>query len=293
MGRCLAALILAGAVAPLLGPVAPASAAVPGYELVDAASAYDSSWTKTVTATCPAEKKLIGMGAKTWLPHLADLTISMIAPDAALTAVTVKAHRKDNGAANPFLYQWDVRAFAVCASPVPGLEMVEGPPPPVYDVWSPSSRTANVSCPTGKKALGVGGRITSNGTAVAFSGIRPKDDLSGAVVRAHEMGPYSAQWQLKAYAICANPLPGLELVQASVTNPGPATFAQSELLCPGSKVAVGGGTSVSDLLGKAKVVAQGPSTYLSSGADAYGAAVEQVPTNAAWTLTVYGICVTQ
>jgi hypothetical protein len=85
--------------------------APPGLELVVANSPSDSS-DKSVTATCPAGKNLLGAGARI-SGGVGEVVIDDVAPNHALTGVLVTGLEDETG----YSGTWAAHAYAICASP--------------------------------------------------------------------------------------------------------------------------------------------------------------------------------
>jgi hypothetical protein len=223
-----------GAVATLAGAQAlvqlvgatPASAAVPGLQVVSATSALNSNTLKAVTATCPSGKRVVGTGFQL-LGGQGDVILDDVLPTA--TNVTVSAGEDQDGT----VANWKITALAVCANPLPGLEIVT-----VTSAFGQSTgKSASAFCPGGKRVIGTGaaltngfgqvsvGNLTMSSTGVFAFGI---DDQDG----------YTGSWSITAYAICANPLPGLTFVTgASAFDSTTSKLASAN--CPAGRVALG------------------------------------------------------
>ena len=76
------------------------------------------------------------------------VVITKIEPTQSLTGVYVTAFR-----ANGLPGFWSVTAFATCATPPPGLELVTA-----YGAFSSVNKGATATCPAGKTLLGTGAR---------------------------------------------------------------------------------------------------------------------------------------
>jgi hypothetical protein len=99
----LAALALCGASA------TPASAAIPGLQIVKTPSVDNSANAKSVTASCPFGKRVIGAGAD--LDNgVGNVMIDDLIPNP--TSVKVSAYEDDNGAPTV----WRINAYAICAT---------------------------------------------------------------------------------------------------------------------------------------------------------------------------------
>lgn len=94
----------------------PASAVVPGLQIVSRDSAFNSVSPKSATATCPfvpgtaTRKRVVGTGADL-LGGGGDVTITAIRPSTfSVTATGDEEHIAITG-------NWRVRAYAICANP--------------------------------------------------------------------------------------------------------------------------------------------------------------------------------
>jgi hypothetical protein len=154
---------------------------------------------------CPAGKQVIGAGGAITIftdsgeieGTRGDVNIEDIKPNAALTSVTVLAREHEGGTAET----WGVRAYAMCADPPDGLELVTETSEPDSD---PASATA--ICPAGKNLQGTGGEISPGTGQVGIDDLRPNAALNRVTVAGleDETGLQS-NWTVTAYAICANP----------------------------------------------------------------------------------------
>jgi hypothetical protein len=88
---------------------------VAGQEIVIASSATDSLSSKSVTATCPPTKKVVGTGFEMWnLGVLAyEVVLDDLRPNATLTSVTATAFEDQDGWAG----DWRIDAYAMCVFP--------------------------------------------------------------------------------------------------------------------------------------------------------------------------------
>jgi len=148
-----------------------------GLERVSATSPFDSS-NKSVTAPCPAGKRVLGTGAEINAGS-GEVVLDDVRPNPGLTAVTVQALEDGTGKAGG----WSVTATAICADPVDGLERVTatgalGSPDP--GVFLPAS------CPAGKQLTGVGYDVNAGGGQVVVSTVLPRTDLDAVEIRGFE-----------------------------------------------------------------------------------------------------------
>jgi hypothetical protein len=83
----------------------------PGLERVVATSPLNSS-NKSVTASCPSGKNLLGTGGEIDAGD-GQVVLAAIRPDAPLTSVTVTGLEDETGHAGA----WSLRSYAICANP--------------------------------------------------------------------------------------------------------------------------------------------------------------------------------
>jgi hypothetical protein len=96
---------------------------------------------------------------------------------------------------------WRIRAYAICADPPPGLELITATSP-----FESDPASVKASCPSGKNLLGAAGEITSGFGEVVMDDLRPDAALTSVTVLGLEdQNGTSSNWNLTAYAICANP----------------------------------------------------------------------------------------
>jgi hypothetical protein len=260
----------------------PAAAGLTGVQLVGASSAQDSS-NKSATVTCPAGKQVIGAGADTsvFSPSPASLILDDIAPNPTLTNVTASAVESGAGTT----VNWSVTALALCAPPPPGLVLNSGPTPD-----NSSNKSVTVPCPTGKRLLGTGYNTNGGTGAVLIDDLRPNPELTGVTAQALETeGGTGANWNVRVYAICSNPIGGLERVSATSALNSSNKFAQTD--CPGGKVATGMGYDTN--AGNGEVMIHSARWYTGNGKPAGASASGQEDTTGAagpWNVTSYAIC---
>ncbi len=271
-----ACLALAGVFA-TVGPLArPASAAVPGLVRITTTSVSDSADSKSATAVCPSGKNVIGMGGEI-TGGLGEVVIDDLRPN-GLASVTVTAYEADP----PYDPTWSVTAYAVCSDPVPGLVRIQS-----STTGSLTQQHAVAACPTGKVVLGVGGEITGGLGEVSFSAIRPSGSASAMVI-AHEVdGPYAPNWTITAYALCANPLPGMEWISRSPGGGGDsADFKGVSAPCPAGKSLIAPAVQVG---GSGEVVID---DLRPTGTGVSVTGYEEDPYSGIWDITAMALCAT-
>jgi hypothetical protein len=176
-----------------LATCAPAPA---GYERVPAAvSASNSTSPKSATATCPSGKYLIGTGARIE-GGLGQVVLDDVTPSTSLQSIRVTAYEDEDGTAA----NWTVRAYAICASPPPGLHLVVAHGLP----GSSKSQGVTAACAPGFQVHGLGGEITGGNGQVSMDDLPRHVSLNSVTVTGveDETGT-AANWSVRAYAICA------------------------------------------------------------------------------------------
>jgi len=123
-------------------------------------------------------------------------------------------------------------------------------------------------CPLGKKVLGGGGRIFDGEGFVTLARLMPDPDRDQYEVWAIEdYFGYGADWDVEAYAICGEPLSGLEYVNAGTFAPPGSNYVEVTATCPEGKRAVGAGGIIgyADLLAGASFHGILPFDYGNAG----------------------------
>jgi hypothetical protein len=214
-----------------------ASAAVPGLERVVKRSIEDS-YNKSVVATCPAGKQLVGVGGEL-TGATGAAVIDDITPSPGLTSVTVTGYES-----YATTRSWSVTAVATCSTPVAGLQLVTARS-------AAGAGDATATCPTDKVALAAGADITGAYGGALIRDLRVKGGswlpMRGAYVQAQNLNGYilasTSTRFVQAYAICAYALPGLEQVGA-VKAAQADLHVQVDVSCPAGKRMLSGGAYV-------------------------------------------------
>jgi hypothetical protein len=168
----------------------------PDLEVVDTGGPSGSSPTRTWTSSCPAGKRVVGAGGTIWYGN-GRVKIDEIRPNETLDQVTVTASEDQDGTDSG----WVLRAYAICATPPPGLVRVRAA---VANGWNGSSVTA--TCPSEKRLLSASGGVSATTpTAMRVFEIRPSSGLSSSTVRVTTKGSASGvTGEVRSYAICAD-----------------------------------------------------------------------------------------
>jgi hypothetical protein len=242
---------IAAIVAALAVTVPAASAAVPGYERITAKSSDDSERPKQATARCKPGKRVVGIAGQVYSYNYpngepyGEAAPDMFFPNQPigggtnLTEVTVHADEDANG--TPF--NWSVTAQAICAAPLPGLELADD------FVFSDSPfpyKKAYADCPAGKKVIGAAADVIGGGGRVVLEDVTPNEALTSVSVTAWEaQGGTDQLWGVTAYAICAQAPPGLERVESYPQPDHSWTMRFVTAKCPQGKVMLGVGGDIS------------------------------------------------
>jgi hypothetical protein len=276
--RSIPVLVVALAVLALWG--ASAQAAVVGLERAGGATAFSSA-NKSFTASCPAGKNLVGVGAD--IGHgggAGQVVMRAVTPNATLTAMTASAVEDENGTTAT----WSLGSTAICADPPPGLERIAA-----QSATNSINKAVTATCPSGKRLLGAGGDIVGAPGQVEMDDIIPNSALTSVSVRGLEdQNGATANWRVGAYAICANPVQGLvRIVAQSATNSVNGKAATAT--CPAGKQVTGVG---GDIVGGAGQVVMDdfiPFPNPPTSVQVLGNE-DETGTTASWSVTAYAIC---
>lgn len=274
----LLALLTAGAASLV---VAPAAHAVPGLTFAAlVSSALDTSDTKSVSVLCPAGTKPLGGGFFVSGGSGGRISVTRLQALSPSNTFAVTATEADDGAPAA----WRLHGYAMCAPPLAGIEYVP------FSTLSNSTtpKTATATCPAGKKVVGTGARLLGDAGQVVLDDVMPNAALTAVTASAYEDSTgYGGNWQLYAYATCANPLPGLTLASAD-TLPANSTDDAVGAICPGATKAHGLGGSVNGGVGRVYYGGLYPSADLTQ---TVAVTIEQnggLGSN--WYTKIYAIC---
>jgi len=271
-------------VVPPTGTTSVAPAEVPGLQVVTVSGPSNSNDFHSVIASCPSGKELIGAGYQI-TGATGEAVVDDFRPNGgpttAPTSVFVGAYEAEAFAGN-----WYVTAYAVCANPLPGLVRITS----IGATNSNDFHSVTASCPSGKVLTGSGYEmngvtgegivddfVPSGGTAVAPTSV---------FVGAYEAEAFAGNWNLRAYAICANPVPGL-VRSATVGATNSNDFHSTSTSCPSGKVLTSGGFQITGATGEAVVDDFVPLPTLN-----YVGAYEEDPLAANWRVDSFAICAT-
>ena len=181
---------------------AASASAVSGLQTVAQASGSDLQPRKTVTATCPPGKRVIGGGGFIQEDGFFDVgrpvltQLRPVHPNHGRDAYVVSGARTQVGF---FGEKWQIGAYAVCASPFGGVHIVPARTDPSFSLVQ---ATAAV-CPGDERVIGSGARVSSLEGDVVLQVARPS--TPGDIVRAQghlKLFGQPRTWRVTAYAIC-------------------------------------------------------------------------------------------
>jgi hypothetical protein len=240
--------------AAIVGMAASPAAAVSPLvvEQVNAFSAFDSSVYKSVRATCPAGKQVIGTGFQL-LGAEGSVVLDDLIPDQTSVLVGAGEVVGPGEPADGTTASWQIEATALC---VPISSMTLQIVSKTSDFKVARDQQAQVNCPGGTRALGMGQALFNGFGQVANHSLYPSDTINsdethidyntGVKVNAvTDSDGYSGAWSVTAYAICG---PALRHLHAPVFGPdrdsrSPKTYS---LACRAGETALSAGF-VSDL----------------------------------------------
>ena len=245
----------------------------PGLQRVAATSPLNSS-NKSVTATCPAGKRVLGTGADINAGN-GQVGIDDMTPNAGLTAVTVQALEDQNGQAGP----WNVVAYAICANAISGLERASAN----SALNSNPEKTVEVFCPAGKNTVGTGSDINAGTGQVQQTQVRANTARSVDMTAREDEDAFAGPWSITAFAICAD---------AATRGGGGPIASSSDKFLPGACAlnglhVTGVGAEISGAFGQAGVHGFGlqPPDIMS-----VQATEDQTGTPNIWSLRSYAVC---
>lgn len=274
------------AAAALVVEAGPAAAAVPGLVRVTATSATSSADSRTITATCPATSPTLLSAGYELNGALGDVVVDDLQLHAG--SVTVVAYEAD-----PYLPNWTLTAYAICADPPPNLVRLTAAGA------SSSSDFKSLVLDCGTDALLGAGFALGNATGEAVvDDLRPSGTPLLAPVTAtfdaYEADPdYLPNWNVSAYATCADPLPGLVRRSATSALNDSSDFKNVTASCEAGEVLVGSGYETNGGGGEVVVDDYRPNGNATTAPTAVTVgAYEEDATNNNWTIGAYAICAT-
>jgi hypothetical protein len=272
--RLMAGGLVAGAAAiAVTVPASPASAQVAGRDVVTVNTTLTSD-NKSITANCDSGQRVIGGSA--WLVRAdGDVRIVDMIPR---TDYLYAFAREDEDGTNA---SWQLFASAVCADPIPGMDIVERTSTVTSDPWN----SVAADCTGGDQLLGTGYRVNDGNGQVGLDDLKVTSSTR-LTVWAYEDGTgYGSNWSVTAFAVCAPAPAGLEIVSEESTGTSDDTAALGAF-CPNGKITLGGGGQVDG--GGGQVIID--DLYKSEDEYRIRAYEDDDGTNNVWHLHAYAIC---
>ncbi|TDB79265.1 hypothetical protein [Micromonospora sp. KC721] len=268
-----------------VSPAAPA-AAVPSMVFVTATSPIDTRLGRTQVVHCPPGRRILGGGGYVGgagREVVIDTMIPVSTPTGDYFEVNASATTRADGTG--FRGEWFLVAYGICGHAPAGLEYVSA----VSATGFESTYGVSVSCPAGKRVIGVGGEVTPAFGFAVLDDVLPVTTLTSVRVTAFETETDSpVRWGVKAHAVCADPIPGLALVSA--TSPSDSADKTVGVSCPTGTRVHGLGASLAPPLGEAAITALYPSQPLEHVRLEAREDLTRYTGN--WTARVHAICAT-
>jgi hypothetical protein len=169
---------------------------VPGYTIVSAVSTFNPGKARAADAFCPTGTVAIGNGASL-SNGFGQISIEDNERfDAYVQAVAVDDEDGYSGS-------WSITAYAICATPLPGLRTVIG----ASSFDSSSPKVAFAPCPGGQVLLGGAWSLGASGTTVAEQLLNTRISIGGNTLTgfaSEDANGYSGTWTSRSYATCAD-----------------------------------------------------------------------------------------
>jgi hypothetical protein len=244
--------LLSGAPRAVPSAEAAPTAAVSGVVLVVRESEHNSRTPKTLPADCPLGKRVIGGGggAIEFIdvddPGGANPALTELRPLSFYDGVTTRDSYSVSAAETPpgTTNDWWITAYAVCADPLPGLNIVS-----VSTTFSSRAIQATaVSC-GGGVVIGTGARVSTRTGNVVLQVARPSHPGDSARAQGHEVaGGFIGHWSLTAYAVCVPTKPaGYEVVFAESNARLSESYKHGFAYCPSGKRLLSSGAAITNI----------------------------------------------
>jgi len=170
---------------------------------------------------------------------------------------------------------------------------------------SSSPKTVTARCDAGDQVLGGGGgafavaptagEMAAIGRKLEVTRLSPASPGRFTITAVETAGGTTGNWYVSVRAVCAaNPVAGYQVVTTRSANSGTSPPEQGVLAeCPGTKVALGSGATVTFERGR-PVGGVGVSMALATSGQTYARAAEQPGGYAfTWSLTAFAVCATR
>jgi hypothetical protein len=172
---------------------------------------------------------------------------------------------------------WSETAYALCATPPPGLAQVQ-------TINGATTSSVRSSCPSGKKLLGMAGGVELADGDVVPDGYVPASDLGSMTLTAIANSEI-----MEADAFCANPPPGLQLVSATSPTTSEENGTYVTASCPAGKHLTGTGARVNNGNNRVVIDDMRPNPALTSVT--VSGFEDLLGYDQNWSVTAFAICV--
>jgi hypothetical protein len=263
----------------VLGHGVALAATVPSASVVSALTPFDSTANKTITARCPSGKSVIGGGARVNGAQHVVLTRQEPVQSGTTGSYVVAASEDQTG----FAGIWALQAYAICADPPPGLQIVSA----TSSAGSPAFQSVIVNCPAGKFAIGAGGRVNGGLGQVDLSTIAEGGTWSTRTTAGgtEDIDGFAGTWSVTTFAVCVTPSSPSDLQIVRVHSVSDSTDRKiTEARCPAGK-RVTGGTAFTNFPGVVESVAPDANRLRIQAI-----ARENSPTSSNWNSVVVAFC---
>ncbi|MFF5289114.1 hypothetical protein [Paractinoplanes globisporus] len=233
-GAILGAVVLALAGSVTIG--GPAAAAVSAVTTTTVIGASDSTAVKTVVASCPAGKRILGGGGEIGggsFTTTAHIGITELRPVTSGTGDAYEVSASEDQVGEPG--NWSLTAHAICANPVPGLQIVTAvrAQPPTSDAF----QQGGAQCPSGTNLIGTGGRVEGGEGQVRMNTAARQFPASTLLNASEDADGFAGTWFLIGYAVCVPTTADLQVVRAdSIPESTPVAVQSASASCPAGMV---------------------------------------------------------
>jgi hypothetical protein len=257
--------------------------AVPSLVRVSATSPTGSPDFAGVAVTCPANTKLLGGGAdvigggnSVWI-YMLDPNHQFKPPNTLLAAAQEDAAG--------YAGAWSITVYAICGTGVTGYAIATASTsiPP-----GQTSGSATAICPAGKKVVGAGGSTYKSRSVLDTMTTNHQANVAVVEAFRNEADPSNAYVEVNAFAICINPVPGMQWVSASSSDaPGGKVISVN---CPAGTKVHGTLASLTGADGQAYIDALVPNATL--GGVLLDAREDATGHPGSWSARVHALCAT-
>lgn len=258
-----------------LGPVV----GIQGYQVVTGSKNQTNGVAELIVA-CPTGKRAIAGGARIFGSNIGTSLIAS-APEWPTPSAPTSWRGTARG---PFNNSWGIRVDAICATSVPGYQVVRASDNRVSTYISKPA-----DCPTGKRAIGGGARVLGNGTSLITSHPAWQPPVFTSWLAA-AVGPFGESWGIHVDAICATSVPGYQFVDG-YHHPANG-LASGTVNCPTGKRIIGGGAAMAaaaDDFVATSLIVNGPEGPTPSAPTSWHGTARG-PSGNSWYLVVAAIC---